>query len=133
MTFLLDTDICSYLMRRRFPKLIERVRAFEPNDLKISVVTAFELRYGAKKSPRPAHFNEVIDRLLANLKVLDFDLAAAHHSASIRAELTAKGTPIGAYALQIAGHARSLEATLVTNNVGEFRRVQGLKVENWTQ
>lgn len=129
--YLLDTNICSYLMKRTFPVLIERVQRYAPGELKISVITAFELEYGAKKSGRYATLLPIILGFLDNVEVLTFDLAAAREAGAVRAELAAVGKPIGAYDTLIAGHARTLKATLVTNNVGEFARVTGLEIENW--
>lgn len=129
--YLLDTDICSYLMKRRSRALIQRVSRFPPRELKVSVVTFYELEFGARRSGRREDLLAVINAFLDNVEVLSFDHAAARHAAQIRAELTAAGTIIGAYDLLIAGHARSAGATLVTNNVAEFSRVRDLELENW--
>ena len=131
--FLLDTDISSYLMKRSHPALIDRVRGFEPRELKISTVSLFELEFGARRSGRQVALARVIRAFLENVEVLPFVLAAAREAAAVRAELTASGRILGAYDLQIAGHARALGAVLVTNNVREFERVAGLRVENWTR
>lgn len=131
--FLLDTDICSYLMKRSHPELMNRVRKFAPRELKISVVTLYELEFGAQRSTRTEIILRTIGAFLSNVDVLPFGEPAARHAAIIRANLTAQGTIIGAYDLQIAGHARSIDATLVTNNMREFSRVPGLQVENWAQ
>ena len=130
--FLLGTDICSYLMKRTHPALIEWVRAFESRELKISTVTVYELEFGARRSERYEALSRIIRAFLDNVEVLPFDAAAAREAGAVRAELTGAGTVIGAYDLQIAGHARALGAVLVTNNVREFERVAGLRVENWT-
>ncbi len=129
--FVLDTDICSYLMKRTHPALIERVRAFEPRELKISAVTVYELEFGARHSGRYQALSRIIRAFLDNVEMLPFDTTAAREAGAVRAELTATGNVIGAYDLQIAGHARALGAVLVTNNVREFERVAGLRVENW--
>ncbi len=129
--YILDTDICSYLMKRRHPALIERVRGFEPRELKTSVITVYELEFGARRSGRYDAISRVISAFLDNVGVLPFDTPAARHAGAIRADLTTAGVIIGAYDLQIAGHARSLGATLVTNNVREFSRVRDLQIENW--
>ena len=128
--YLLDTDISSYLMKRRHPGLIERVQAFAPGELKISAVTVYELEFGARRSGRP-EIRRVIRAFLENVEVLLFDSLAAREAGKIRAHLAAAGTLIGAYDLLIAGHARSLGAVLVTNNVREFSRVRDLRLENW--
>lgn len=129
--YVLDTDICSYLMKRSQPALIERVRAFAPRDLKVSVITLFELEYGILRSGRPDPLRRVVRAFLENVEVLIWTESAAREAGTVRAELAAKGSPIGAYDLQIAGHARSLDATLVTNNIREFSRVSGLRLADW--
>lgn len=129
--YLLDTDICVAAMRRRPPALVEHVDAFPPGALKISVVSAYELEFGARRSREPEQASKVVRGFLENLQVLPLDLAAALHAGQIRAELVAVGNTIGAYDLLIAGHARSAGATLVTGNAREFSRVRGLTVENW--
>ncbi len=131
--YLLDTDICSYLMKRSHPALVERVRRFTPRELKISSVTVFELEFGAERSGRYEEISRIIRAFLTNVRVLPFNAAAARHAGAIRAELTTAGTIIGAYDVLLAGHARSLGATFVTNNVGEFSRVRDLRIENWAE
>ncbi len=130
--YLLDTDVCSYLMKRRHPALIERVQEYAPRELKISVVTEYELEFGARRSGRP-EIRRVIRAFLENVEVLSFDRPAAREAGEIRAHLAATGQLIGAYDLLIAGHARSLGAVLVTNNVREFSRVRDLRLENWVE
>lgn len=129
--FFLDTDVCSYLMKRTHPALIERVCGFEPGELKISTITVYELEFGARRSGRYEALSRTIRSFLDNVEVMPFDAAAAREAGAVRAELTGAGNVIDAYDLQIAGHARALGAVLVTNNVGEFERVTGLQVENW--
>lgn len=131
MTLVLDTDICSYLLKRRHPKLIERVAQTEVGELAVSSVTSFELRFGVRRLREAGRWAGVIEAFLRNLQVLPFDEHAAAAAADIRAELEAVGTPIGAYDLLIAGHVRALGWTLVTNNRREFRRVSGLVLEDW--
>lgn len=131
MTYLLDTDTASFVMKRSHPALIERVRGFAVGELKVSAVTAFELEYGARRSGRYAILTRVIDAFLDNVEVLPLDLSAAQEAGAIRADLAAAGQPIGAYDLLIAGHARSRGMTLVTHNVSEFARVTSLAIEDW--
>lgn len=130
--FLLDTDVCSYVMKRRSPALLDRVRGFDPGELKVSSVTVFELAFGARRSGRFDEIDRVVRAFLANVETLPFDLTAADEAGAVRAELAGIGQPIGAYDLLIAGHARSLGAVLVTHNTRELTRVQGLQVEDWT-
>jgi tRNA(fMet)-specific endonuclease VapC len=129
--YVLDTDTCSYLMKRSQPALIERVTTFAWRELKVSAVTLFELEYGVWRSERRDHLRRVVQAFLENVEVLAWTSVAAYEAGAIRAELAAAGTPIGAYDLLIAGHVRSLEATLVTHNLREFSRVSGLRLEDW--
>lgn len=131
MTYLLDTNICSYAMKRSHPDLVERLLRFSPGELKVSTVTAFELEFGARRSSRYPLLRRVIAAFLANVELLPLELAAAEAAGAIRAELASVGTPIGAYDLLIAGQARAAGLTLVTHNVDEFARVQGLRIEDW--
>jgi len=130
--YLLDTDICSYAMRRGSPRTVARISAHAAGELKVSVVTQFELEYGARRSQRSNDLLVVVESFLANVEVLPFDFEAARKAAIVRARLAASGCLIGQYDMLIAGHALSLGATLVSNNVDEFSRVDGLEVENWS-
>lgn len=129
--YMLDTDICSYLMKRSSPALLRKMRHVPIGDVCMSVVTKAELLYGVEVSPRPADNEAALALLLRHVEVLDFSGEAASHYARIRAELKAQGKLIGANDLLIAAHARSLGLVLVTNNTREFGRVSGLKTENW--
>ena len=129
--YLLDTDICSYLMKRIHPALIERVKDFSPQELKVSAVTVFELEYGILRSARREFLRRVVREFLENVEILAWTAPAAVEAGAVRAELAAIGRPIGAYDMLIAGHARSLNATLVTNNLEEFSRVSGLQLDDW--
>ncbi len=129
--YILDTDISSYIMKRTYRSFVERVRRFAPGELKVSSVTAFELEYGARRSNRSDSLIRVILAFLDNVEVLPFALEAAREAGAIRAELSLVGKMIGAYDLLIAGHARSLGATLATNSQGEFSGGKGLSSENW--
>jgi tRNA(fMet)-specific endonuclease VapC len=132
MKYLLDTNICSYIVARRPPTAYERFSQEPFQSIGISTITLSELLFGVEKSPQRER-NELAYRLfLAPLTVVDFDAAAAAHYGQIRADLARKGTPIGPLDLLIAAHARSRNLTLVTNNAREFVRVPGLTVENWT-
>ncbi|MEP7012811.1 MAG: type II toxin-antitoxin system VapC family toxin [Acidobacteriota bacterium] len=131
MIYLLDTDISSYIMKRFTPALVERVRRFSVRELKVSAVTVFELEFGILRSDRGDSLRRVVQAFLENVEILPWTPAAAVHSGAIRAELANAGKPIGAYDLQIAGHARSLGATLVTHNQNEFSRIPGLRWEDW--
>lgn len=127
---MLDTDICITVIRDRPPHLRPRFNA-QADRLCISSVTLAELLYGAAKSQRPDANRRTVEAFAARLEVLPFDEEAAAHFAEIRAKLEKAGTPIGAYDLMIAGHARSRGLVVVTHNMREFRRVDGLRLEDW--
>ena len=132
-TYLLDTDICSYIMKGSHPALLERIRSVPITDQVVSVVTMAELLYGVKLSVKPKQTRAAYDAFIRHLEVIDWSAEAAEHYADIRANLKLRGEMIGANDLLIAAHARSMKAIVVTNNVREFGRVKGLKVENWTK
>lgn len=127
--FLLDTSTCIEILRRRTRGLRERLTR-EQAPLHISTVVLMELAVGPIKTA-DAERGALLDAFVARLSVLDYDISAARHTADIRADLERRGTPIGPYDYQIAGHARSQGLTVVTCNMREFSRVDGLRVENW--
>jgi len=131
MHYLLDTNICIYLIKKRPPEVLEKFRQHSPEDVAISTITLFELEYGAQKSQHVQRTQNALARFILPLTLLDIDPPAAVEAAVIRAKLERKGTPIGPYDLLIAGLARSRNVTLVTNNTGEFDRIDGLRLENW--
>lgn len=131
--YILDTDTCSYIMKRSHPKLLKKIQTIPLVEQAVSVVTMAELLYGAKLSSKPKLAIEAFDAFIKHVAVLDWTREAAEHYADIRADLRRRGEMIGANDLLIAAHARSVLSVLVTNNVREFRRVRGLKVENWTK
>ncbi|MCR9243267.1 MAG: type II toxin-antitoxin system VapC family toxin [Rhodobiaceae bacterium] len=132
LRYLLDTNICIFLAKDRPPTLQQKVKSHDGRIAVSSVVLA-ELRYGADKSARPEKNHLVVDGLVARVEVLSFNQKAADHYGQIRADLERKGLPIGPYDLMIAAHAQAEGLVLVTNNVREFERVPGLRVEDWTQ
>ena len=131
MRYLLDTNICIYIIKKRPPEVLERLVSLDPEEVGVSSITVAELEYGVAKSSRPRQNREALLNFLAPLQILAFDDQAAQHYGKIRAYLERKGQTIGAMDLLIAAHARSLSLTLVTNNEKEFSRVPGLTVENW--
>lgn len=131
--FMLDTDISSYIIKRSHDTVLQRLQKTTVEDVCISVITSAELQYGVAISPRQVQDAYALDAFLRHVTVLDFPEAAAQDYAAIRAVLKSCGTMIGANDLLIASHARSAQLTLVTNNVREFSRVPGLKIENWTE
>ncbi len=132
MNVMLDTNICIYLIKHVPSALIERFESFPVGDIGISVITLAELEYGASKSSQPRKNLEALEQFVAPLDVAPFDRQAAVAYGRVRAVLEKKGRPIGAMDLLIAAQALSLGVRLVTNNEREFRRVPGLRVENWT-
>jgi tRNA(fMet)-specific endonuclease VapC len=130
LDYLLDTDICIHALKGRSPALAAH---FKANDgrMAISDVTLFELCYGAEKYADPGARLAVIENFAARLELLPFDNRAAHHAGNIRAALERQDRMIGAYDVMIAGTARSQGLVLATNNVREFERVEGLRVERW--
>jgi tRNA(fMet)-specific endonuclease VapC len=129
--WLLDTNICIALIKQRPPELIKKLQKHKPGDVAISSITLAELRFGISKSKQSERNRAALDQFLIPLEVLPFDEAAAEAYGNIRATLEIKGTPIGPLDTLIASHALSVKATVVTNNVREFSRVEGLRVENW--
>jgi tRNA(fMet)-specific endonuclease VapC len=133
MRYLLDTNICIYLIKKRPPEVLERFRQHSPQDVAISAITLFELEYGVEKSQYSQRSKNALAKFLLPLKIINLDRFSAIEAAIIRAQLEKKGMPIGPYDLLIAGLARSQEMTLVTNNIKEFERVVNLRLENWVE
>lgn len=128
--YLLDTNICVYVLNERPLPVAARFREFRLGELAVSSITVAELAYGASKSNRVGT-KERLEKFLTDLITLPFDDAAAWEYGELRAFLQREGQPIGPLDLQIAAHALSLGLPIVTNNVGEFARVPRLTVENW--
>ena len=131
MRYLLDTNTCIYIIKRSPPHVYERFKRLRVGDVGVSAITYCELQFGVANSSRPAENQLALTEFLAPLDVLDFPSAAAIVFGEIRAHLQRVGTPIGNYDLLIAAHALHQGFTLITNNIAEFKRVPGLKVENW--
>ncbi len=129
---MLDTNIMSDLIRNPQGRAAERLSQHGEAGICVSIITAAELRYGAVKKGS-ARLLSRVEAVLSAVDVLAFDVPADAEYAGIRAELEARGQRIGPTDLFIAAHARSIGVMLVTHNVGEFRRVRGLKVENWLE
>jgi len=133
MEYLLDTNICIYIIKRKPLKVLERFNNLTLGALGVSSITVAELQYGIMKSSNPEKNQEALDKFLIPLEILDFDFKATIEYGKIRAELEKKGMPIGPLDTLIASHALSLDLTLVTNNEKEFERISELKIENWTK
>ena len=130
MTHLLDTDTCIGVLRQR-PGMVQRLSQIAPTDCAVSMVTVYELFCGRARALDPANERQKVERFVSAIIEMPLDRAGAEAAANIRAELERQGTPIGPYDLLIAGQAVASGLTLVTNNVGEFKRVSGLKLESW--
>lgn len=131
MQYMLDTNIVSEIIRNPAGRAAQRART-AAEQVCVSVIVAAELRYGCAGKGSPQLLRRV-EALLAEVPVLPFDVPADRAYGGIRAELEAAGRPIGSNDLLIAAHACALAATVVTSNVGEFRRIRGLNVENWLE
>ena len=131
MNYMLDTNICSLLIRRRPPAVGARLAAAEASArVLVSTITAYGLLRGAFGRPR---FGMLVEAFLARLAVLPWDQEAAARAARVHGELSAQGRRIGENDTMIAGHALAAGCTLVTNNVREFARVIGLNIEDWSR
>ena len=131
MTYMLDTNICIYSIKHKPEQVFRRLTGIDPSDVCISSITYAELAYGVEKSLAKDKNRIALMLLLSNIEIVKFDDRAASEYGDIRADLEKKGTPIGQLDMLIAGHARSLGLTLVTNNEKEFSRVEGLNIDNW--
>jgi tRNA(fMet)-specific endonuclease VapC len=127
---LLDTNICIYIINTKPPEVLARFRQFRLGEIGISSVVAAELAYGVAKSGS-ARNRQALEMFLAPLDILPFDEKALWAYGDVRADLERRGLAIGSLDTMIAAHAFSLNATLVTNNLREFSRVNGLLLENW--
>jgi tRNA(fMet)-specific endonuclease VapC len=131
MPYLLDTNVCVDYLSGRYPEVVARMQGASPDELRLSSIVVAELRYGADRSQHPRANHARLDALIAEIECLDFDQRAARVYGRVRAGLEANGTPIGPNDMLIAAHTLSRQLVLVTDNVTEFRRVKGLKLENW--
>jgi tRNA(fMet)-specific endonuclease VapC len=132
MKYMLDTNICVYLIRNKQPQLLTRLSRYSIEDVGLSTITVAELQHGVRKSSRPEQNLQALDQFLVPLSILDFDYQAAAAYGSVRAYLEKQGSVIGSMDALIAAHALSHNITLVTNNTREFSRVPGLSIEDWT-
>lgn len=131
MKYMLDTNICIYIIKKHPPNVLKKFSHFQPGDIFLSSITLSELNYGVQKSQHVEKNKSALSNFILPLEILAFDSDAADHYGDIRALLEKKGTPIGALDLMIAAHAKSVRATLITNNEKEFSRIPGLKISNW--
>lgn len=132
MIYLLDTDICIYVINARPAKVLARFRQERLGAIGISSVTAAELAYGVTKSGSERN-RRALEMFLAPLEILPFDASAIWQYGELRTELERRGQPIGTLDTMIAAHALALNTVMVTNNIREFSRVPGLRLENWAE
>ena len=130
LKYMLDSNIAIYVIKRRPPEALSTFNQYA-GLLCISTITLAELIHGVEKSAKPDQNLRQVEDFVSRLSILDYSNKAAAHYGDIRANLERKGTPIGVNDLHIAGHARSEGLTLVTNNLKEFSRIEGLRLENW--
>jgi len=131
MRIMLDTDICIHLIRQRPQPVLNRFAAYVPGDVGVSGITVAELEYGVSKSGQPRRNRQALEQFLSPLDVAAFDRAATRTYGALRTHLERRGFPIGGMDLLIAAHALSADVSLATSNEREFKRVPGLRVENW--
>jgi len=131
MRYMLDTDSCIFLIKRKSGPLLSRLTALGPGEAGISAITLAELRYGVAKSAQSEKNRLALDEFLLPLEIADFDETAAATYGSVRTELEKAGAQIGPLDTQIGAHALSLGSVLVSHNTREFCRISGLAVEDW--
>ena len=133
MKYMLDTNTCIYIIKRKPLDVIERFKKIEISQVGISSITLSELLYGVSKSSKPAQNQLALTQFIAPLEILAYDDEAAQYYGTVRALLEKQGTPIGSLDLLIAAHALSIDCILVTNNEKEFKRIPNLKIDNWVK
>ncbi len=133
MEYLLDTDICIYIIKKKPAEVFEKFKNLAIGDVGISSITLAELQYGIEKSSNAEKNRGALEKFLTPIEVIDYGYDATFEYGKIRAELEIKGIQIGPLDMLIASHAKSLGVILVTNNMREFQRIAGLRIENWTK
>ena len=128
--YLLDTNICIYVINHKPEQVFERFRQFQLGQLAISSITASELAFGVEKSGSMRN-KQALNKFLAPLEILPYNEQAIWHYAQLRHQLQSSGQLIGSLDMLIAAHALALDCALVTNNTKEFERIDGLRLENW--
>lgn len=131
MRFMLDTNTCIYIIKRKPPNVIERFRQTEISQIGISSITLSELLYGVSKSSKPEQNKMALTQFIAPMEIMPYDDEASQYYGDLRTHLERQGTPIGSLDMLIAAHALSLDCTLITNNEKEFIRIPNLKIDNW--
>ena len=131
MNFMLDTNICIYIIKQKPLNVLERFKQTEISQIGISAITLSELSYGVSKSSKPAQNQMALAQFIAPLEILPYDDNAAQYYGNLRTHLEKQGTTIGSLDMLIAAHALSIACTLVTKNTKKFSRIPNLKIENW--
>ena len=131
--FLLDTNICIFLMKNKYPELVKKLLSSDPSEIAVSSITVYELEYGAAKSQWPEKNRNNVKLFLAPFTIIPFDSNDAITAGEIRHTLEKAGTPIGPYDLQIAAQGLARGFTVVTHNTGEFSRVPNLRITDWVE
>ena len=131
MKFLLDTNICIYIIKQKPPEVLEIFNTYQVGDIGVSSITVAELEFGVQKSQFSEKNQQALTQFFLPLKIVDFDRTAAITYGNVRTVIEKRGTPIGSLDTLIAAHALSLQVTLITNNVKEFSRVPNLQLDNW--
>lgn len=132
MKFMLDTNTCIYIIKQKPAKVLKHFKVYSVGEIGISSITLAELRFGVEKSLHVQKNADALDAFILPLEIADFDEKAAKVYGEIRSMLEKAENPIGSMDMLIGAHALSLNATLVTNNIKEFKRIKGLRVINWT-
>ncbi len=133
MQYMLDTNICIYIIKRKPQAVIERFLQTEISQIGISSITLSELLFGVAKSSKPDQNKIALTQFIAPIEILPYDDQAAEHYGDLRTHLEKQGKPIGALDMLIAAHACSIACTLVTNNEKEFIRIPNLNIDNWVK
>ncbi len=133
MQYMLDTNICIYIIKRKPQAVIERFLQTEISQIGISSITLSELLFGVSKSSKPDQNKVALAQFIAPLEIMPYDDQAAHRYGDLRVHLERQGKPIGSLDMLIAAHALSINSTLVTNNEKEFIRIPNLKIDNWVK
>jgi len=133
MEYMLDTNICIYIIKKKPNEVFDRFNNLTIGDVGISSITLAELQYGIQKSSNSDKNRDALQKFLTPIEIIDYGYEATVEYGKIREKKKKNGVPIGPLDMLIASHAKSLNLILVTNNVREFERIVGLKIENWTK
>jgi len=133
MNYLLDTNVCIYIIKEKPESVIKKFERISPMEVGVSIITVAELEFGVAKSQYPEKNRKALEQFILPLIILPFDLEDTRAYGDIHHHLESRGTPIGAMDMLIAAQARRREVVLVSNNEQEFSRIPGLRVENWVE